>query len=411
MPFFLTGPSGNHAHLYSRVLEHEGIHMKCRFTNDNVVNATSIFDGDAPRMLLHRCPVENLQNRLALKVELWRDTNLVATVDPRMSIEAMPELPPTISGMVHICLSPSFANFDTATLLEWRIHHSRIGIKTVHWYHRPETSHLLPIVQDMNNILGTRDTIRLAPYLVEEPVRNASQLHKHGAYADQVSSSMHRAQPTALGISYSYFCLAISYIVQVPYHMDCIARVGATEPAPWVATIDADEYILPEPFDKNAAHAVDKFVAHSKNKTASLCLGRTGFRGPAILGEQELESLPPPGTSAWRLLYLGSFKPYQSVRSEYNIKCFHKSDAVELVFTHWPERFMPNQPRKEVVWLEKHHPGVPRIAHLREVDRYMSPFSFPNKITPQLKDWVRSLAVEVQAVLERMSSQATPTIL
>lgn len=83
-------------------------------------------------------------------------------------------------------MSPLYGKVDRLRLLEWRIHHAKLGIKVVHWYVRPEMAFLRPLVEHWNKAIALHDTWTLAPYLADMEAEGTRRLHSRGAYADQV---------------------------------------------------------------------------------------------------------------------------------------------------------------------------------------------------------------------------------
>ena len=180
-------------------------------------------------------------------------------------------------------------------------------------------------------------------------------------------------------------------ICQVAYYMDCLARANQFPPAKWLALIDTDEFLLPHPFEKGAARALLSFLDTRGEATASVCLGRTHFRQPAIFSVNQSSADLLPSSEPPRLLYLGSQLEPHKRSTEWNLKCIHRADAVESVSVHWPETFRKNQRADQIEWHEKLEWGTPQLAHLRDSELLYRSFKDKNQASLELNLWVRQL--------------------
>lgn len=92
---------------------------------------------------------------------------------------------PSITPNVAFCLSPVFGKLDIFKILEWRLHHARIGVKTVHWYSREANPALKSLVNVLNHNEGLKDTWKDAVPLSPDTFQT-ERLQEHGLYGDQV---------------------------------------------------------------------------------------------------------------------------------------------------------------------------------------------------------------------------------
>lgn len=86
---------------------------------------------------------------------------------------------------VAFCLSPVFGKLDPFKILEWRLHHARLGVKTVHWYSREPNAALRTLVDVLNHDEGLKDTWKDAKPLSPDTFLK-DRLQEHGLYGDQV---------------------------------------------------------------------------------------------------------------------------------------------------------------------------------------------------------------------------------
>jgi hypothetical protein len=85
-----------------------------------------------------------------------------------------------------LCLSPMFGNIDMFRILEWRLHHARLGVKTVHWYTRNANTPLETLITILNHEEDLQDTWKEAPP-VSPDTFETDHLQEKGLYGDQVS--------------------------------------------------------------------------------------------------------------------------------------------------------------------------------------------------------------------------------
>ena len=85
------------------------------------------------------------------------------------------------------CLAPAFGELDLFKLLEWRLHHARLGVKTVHWYTRRPNGRLQMLVNILNHKEGLEDTWKEA-IPISPDTFETEHLQDHGLYGDQVSA-------------------------------------------------------------------------------------------------------------------------------------------------------------------------------------------------------------------------------
>jgi hypothetical protein len=85
-----------------------------------------------------------------------------------------------------ICLSPLYGQINMLRILEWRIHHARLGFETVHWYSRDSSSKLQRWMAVWNEQLSLKDTWGYAPNLLDDEFKPNHFMSEEGAYADQV---------------------------------------------------------------------------------------------------------------------------------------------------------------------------------------------------------------------------------
>lgn len=86
-----------------------------------------------------------------------------------------------------VCLAPAFGNLDLFKVLEWRLHHARQGVKTVHWYTRGPNDRLQMLVNILNNKEELQDTWKEAVPISPDTFQT-EHLQEHGLYGDQVRS-------------------------------------------------------------------------------------------------------------------------------------------------------------------------------------------------------------------------------
>ena len=168
--------------------------------------------------------------------------------------------------------------------------------------------------------------------------------------------------------------------------MDCLARSRALHPRSWVSLTDGDEFYLPSPFNDTASSFIMDFTRSRSSRTASVCIGRTRFRPPAVLGSSGLPLTPAPA-----MLYLGSQWSRAKRENEWNLKCLHRVEAVEHVFVHWPETFRNDQQAEEVEWYDEITGGVPIIAHLQRGSHAWPAYRMPYDATTELTQYLGDL--------------------
>ena len=84
-----------------------------------------------------------------------------------------------------ICVSPLYGHFYKRKILEWRLHHLYMGIRTVHWYLRDPESELEAWLKSIARKLELQDTYTDAPPLSPETYQS-NILRDEGLSADQV---------------------------------------------------------------------------------------------------------------------------------------------------------------------------------------------------------------------------------
>lgn len=88
------------------------------------------------------------------------------------------------------CLSPMFGHLDLFRILEWRLHHARVGVNTVHWYTRKKNTALETMVAILNHDEGLTDSWKEASPISPDTFET-ERLQEHGLYGDQVRNKVH----------------------------------------------------------------------------------------------------------------------------------------------------------------------------------------------------------------------------
>jgi hypothetical protein len=214
-PCLLEGELHNRAQVFSESLEDIITGVACVYnssadaststTTEIQVPARRVMGAELPRALLYRCPVPHTIYHHLLKA---RPTTLQLTIRYDLSEYAIfehhiplqlvsqsivSEQPPTRAlrpqkSSLGICISPIFGTLDPLKLLEWRLHHAKLGFDVVYWYDRAEASFSSTkrLVEGWNEHLGIRDVWRHAPKLQPHNTTFVEELHSDGAYVDQV---------------------------------------------------------------------------------------------------------------------------------------------------------------------------------------------------------------------------------
>lgn len=91
------------------------------------------------------------------------------------------------------CLAPAFGDLDLFKILEWRLHHARLGVKSVHWYTRRPNGRLQMLVNILNHKEDLEDTWKEAVPLSPDTFET-ERLQEHGLYGDQVGDHAARRQ-------------------------------------------------------------------------------------------------------------------------------------------------------------------------------------------------------------------------
>lgn len=88
-----------------------------------------------------------------------------------------------------ICVSPLFGELDMLKVVEWRVHHARIGFETVHFYERNAGDfNLSSWIAIWNARLGTHDTLGIGAPISPSTWQTSSYMF-NSSYADQVRTS------------------------------------------------------------------------------------------------------------------------------------------------------------------------------------------------------------------------------
>ena len=163
----------------------------CRF--GEVVTPLRVVERKAgPQTNLFRCnlppnlPAADLE---AISLEFYLRDGQKVEHEVRLLPTIVPEPRPTLG----ICVSPLFGDIDMLQLVEWRLHHARVGFQTVHWYEREAGAfNLSDWIQVWNGRLGTHDTLGVAPPL-SPTTWQTHAYYQNGTYADQVRLASHTA--------------------------------------------------------------------------------------------------------------------------------------------------------------------------------------------------------------------------
>lgn len=142
----------------------------------------------APWALLMRCRIPDeatLPGAAYLDLHLADDRSPAKTAiaTQRLALERRKIAQETTR--LALCTAPLFGRLNMPRLLEWRLHHARLGIKTVHWYDREGRQDIIDFVGRLNRNEKLRDTYTHAPPLSPETYGTEIFLEK-GLYADQV---------------------------------------------------------------------------------------------------------------------------------------------------------------------------------------------------------------------------------
>jgi hypothetical protein len=86
-----------------------------------------------------------------------------------------------------------FGELDLFKILEWRLHHARLGVKTVHWYSRRPNVALETLVRILNHDEGLKDSWKEASPISPDTFET-ERLQEHGLYGDQVSPLVYIAK-------------------------------------------------------------------------------------------------------------------------------------------------------------------------------------------------------------------------
>jgi hypothetical protein len=223
-----------------------------------------------------RTPARRLEVMLNVDV---RDS----TESTTFSLPLRPYHPPRPAPQqVGVCIAPRWGGLRFPDMLQWRAHHSLLGVGPVHWYGRDgaHADTMATFVDRLARDAGAvHDTFRLAPAISPE-VYNTSLLEADGLYADQVL-----------------------------YAADCLLRSLYLAPTPWLALIDLDELFLPDPFSSSDpatwSRPLHDLLASQPVDVASLQLMRTHPVGPTL----DLAADVRPSSAALFLAELNHYRP------------------------------------------------------------------------------------------------------
>lgn len=114
-----------------------------------------------------------------------RTRRAAVSVRHNIQLKSYPVEDPSDTSNLAFCLSPMFGELDLFKILEWRLHHARLGISTVHWYSREGNFALKTLVDVLNHSEGLKDTWKEATPLSPDTYQK-ERLLEHGLYGDQV---------------------------------------------------------------------------------------------------------------------------------------------------------------------------------------------------------------------------------
>ena len=162
----------------------------CRIGNRKVpLQVVERLDREHPQTNLFRCtlpadlPLANI-GEITLSFNVKRGQQIEHIVKLEKSV--LPEKRPKLG----VCVSPLFGDMDMLQLVEWRVHHARVGFGAVHFYERvADEYNMARWINIWNTRLGTQDTLG-----VGAPVSPSTwQTHayvQNSTYADQVRPSI-----------------------------------------------------------------------------------------------------------------------------------------------------------------------------------------------------------------------------
>lgn len=90
-------------------------------------------------------------------------------------------------GSLGICIAPLYGPINDSKTLQWRIHHAKLGVQTVHWYDRDGRGKTKEWVKELNRLFGLKDTYNEAPCISKETCGKEGLLEDKGVSGDQVS--------------------------------------------------------------------------------------------------------------------------------------------------------------------------------------------------------------------------------
>lgn len=140
--------------------------------------------------VLIRCQIpEDVHLPTKSRVDL-RLRDSAATIKHDIQLKPYVTENPRNTSDLAFCLSPMFGDLDLFKLLEWRLHHARLGVNTVHWYIRKPNIALETLVRILNHDEGLEDSWKEASPISPDTFET-ERLQEHGLYGDQVSFLTH----------------------------------------------------------------------------------------------------------------------------------------------------------------------------------------------------------------------------
>lgn len=113
------------------------------------------------------------------------DEKTTFSQDMKLTPNIVPEKPE--KGSLGICVAPLYGPLNELKILEWRLHHLDLGIKTVHWYDRDNRSKIREWLKELNKLYNLKDTFNEAPCISPETCGTEGLLEDKGVSGDQVS--------------------------------------------------------------------------------------------------------------------------------------------------------------------------------------------------------------------------------